>query len=241
LPVSANVVYLAGGTNFGFWAGANVDSEGNYQPHITSYDYHAPISEAGDYCQPGIGGDGCKFHLVKDVIAEFTGIKPAPTPPRPVLRSYGDVAMTAVASLLQDAHALAGPPLLMQFPKTMEEMGQRWGLVLYRTSVPAKFLSTEGSLLDVGAPVHDYATVFLGGSTVGRLQRSGGVFNLTLPATAPANIQSDEKVTLDILVEAMGRQNFGCDAFGAWDFKGLQSPKIRLNGKLSVFGFSVGF
>lgn len=50
-----------GGTNFGFWAGANVDGE-VYQPHITSYDYDAPVSEAGDYCQPGIGG-GCKFHV----------------------------------------------------------------------------------------------------------------------------------------------------------------------------------
>ena len=31
-----------------------------YQGHITSYDYDCPISEAGDYCQPGIGGD-CKY------------------------------------------------------------------------------------------------------------------------------------------------------------------------------------
>lgn len=39
--------------------GANVDGQ-HYMPHITSYDYDAPISEAGDYCQPGIGGR-CKY------------------------------------------------------------------------------------------------------------------------------------------------------------------------------------
>lgn len=35
-----------------------------YMPHITSYDYDCPISEAGDYCQPGIGGD-CKYQVCR--------------------------------------------------------------------------------------------------------------------------------------------------------------------------------
>ena len=35
------------------------------------------------------------------------------------------------------------------------------------------------------------------------------------------------QVTLDILVEALGRVNFGC----VWDFKGLTSPDIKLNGE----------
>lgn len=33
-----------------------------YQPHITSYDYDCPISEAGGIGQPGIGGDN-KFKV----------------------------------------------------------------------------------------------------------------------------------------------------------------------------------
>ncbi len=35
------------------------------------------------------------------------------------------------------------------------------------------------------------------------------------------------QVTLDILVEALGRVNFGC----VWDYKGLTSPEIKLNGE----------
>ena len=35
------------------------------------------------------------------------------------------------------------------------------------------------------------------------------------------------QVMLDILVEALGRVNFGC----VWDFKGLTSPDIKLNGE----------
>ena len=34
------------------------------------------------------------------------------------------------------------------------------------------------------------------------------------------------QVTLDIIVEALGRVNFGC----VWDFKGLTDPDVRLNG-----------
>lgn len=59
-----NFYMVHGGTNFGWWAGANIDDTTNsYMPHITSYDYDAPISEAGDYCSPGIGADGCKFQV----------------------------------------------------------------------------------------------------------------------------------------------------------------------------------
>lgn len=42
-------------------AGANIAGS-IYQPHITSYDYDCPISEAGGIGQPGIGGDN-KFKV----------------------------------------------------------------------------------------------------------------------------------------------------------------------------------
>ncbi|XP_021942675.1 beta-galactosidase isoform X3 [Zootermopsis nevadensis] len=43
---SVNFFMFHGGTNFGFLAGANFGD--NYQPQLTSYDYDAPITEAGD-------------------------------------------------------------------------------------------------------------------------------------------------------------------------------------------------
>ena len=58
---SLSFYMVHGGTNFGFAQGANIDGS-SYQPHITSYDYDSPISEAGDYCQPGIDG-ACKFQV----------------------------------------------------------------------------------------------------------------------------------------------------------------------------------
>ena len=44
---SVNFYVAHGGTNFGYWAGANAFKPTEYQPDITSYDYDAPISEDG--------------------------------------------------------------------------------------------------------------------------------------------------------------------------------------------------
>ena len=48
LEMNASVsMYMAhGGTNFGFWSGANGDEGTSYSGHITSYDYDCPISES---------------------------------------------------------------------------------------------------------------------------------------------------------------------------------------------------
>lgn len=52
-----------GGTNFGFTSGANtndsVDSVG-YLPQLTSYDYNAPLDEAGDPTQ--------KYFMIRDAL-----------------------------------------------------------------------------------------------------------------------------------------------------------------------------
>ncbi|KAB0399307.1 hypothetical protein E2I00_003127, partial [Balaenoptera physalus] len=46
LGASVNMYMYHGGTNFGYWNGA--DEKGRFLPITTSYDYDAPISEAGD-------------------------------------------------------------------------------------------------------------------------------------------------------------------------------------------------
>lgn len=51
-----------GGTNFGFWAGANDWGIGRYMADITSYDYDAPMDEAGNPTE--------KYMIFRDVIKE---------------------------------------------------------------------------------------------------------------------------------------------------------------------------
>ena len=245
-----NFYMVHGGTNFGFWAGANVDYDGTYMPTITSYDYHAPISEGGDYCQPGIGG-GCKFHAVRAAIAGYSGIDPPPIPDRPAIRGYGRIEMVPTGPLMpSDPDSALVKPILSDVPLPMEDYGQKQGIIVYRTRVSMGQvfgLGTMGNVsngyLDVRLPVHDYATVLLNGSAVGTLDRSG---SSSLRINYKSNgeygqsmAKANAETTLDIVVQGMGRQNFGCDAFayGAWDRKGLQDPRVTLNGKLIIIGF----
>lgn len=99
--------------SFGFWAGANVDPNAGYQPHITSYDYHAPLSEAGDYCQPGTGGD-CKFEasLPQAPAAGLTAYTP------PIHLPLAPCCAVALLCFRIHAHLGCGtpPPLSFWFP-----------------------------------------------------------------------------------------------------------------------------
>ncbi|KAL6780686.1 hypothetical protein ACKKBF_B12155 [Auxenochlorella protothecoides x Auxenochlorella symbiontica] len=222
---SLSFYMVHGGSNFGFNQGANVDGS-NYQPHITSYDYDAPISEAGDYCQPGIGGE-CKYHAIREVIAQHTGITPPPIPPRPRIHAYGEVHLDRKAALFDVLPQLSEPVDTVR-PDVMEEYAQRSGLILYRHIIPRKQLS-KSSELDLGASPHDYATVYLDGQVSGRMHR-GSPTTLQLGASRRGPYNDADTARLDILVEAMGRRNFGCEE-GGWDLKGLQSSLVTLNGE----------
>lgn len=63
---SVNMYMFHGGTSFGYGSGANID--GNmYDPCPTSYDYDAPLNEAGDPTD--------KYFAIKDVISSVSKIK----------------------------------------------------------------------------------------------------------------------------------------------------------------------
>ena len=59
--ISANVYMFHGGTSWGFMSGANFD--GNYQPDVSSYDYDAPLDEAGRPTR--------KFFLMRETIEKY--------------------------------------------------------------------------------------------------------------------------------------------------------------------------
>jgi beta-galactosidase len=91
----------------------------------------------------------------------------------------------------------------------MEAYDQGSGCILYRTTIPAG----PETPLDVGI-VHDFGWAFLDGRPVGIMDRRWQSAKAILPARAKPQ-------TLDILVEAMGRVNFGQ---GVHDRKGLKGP-----------------
>jgi beta-galactosidase len=100
-------------------------------------------------------------------------------------------------------------------PRTMEKYDQGHGCILYRTKIPAGPVATLEA-----ASVHDFGFVFLNGERVGVMDRRNGNFNVRLP-------ERKKSATLDILVEAMGRVNFGQEVH---DRKGIHAP-VKLEGK----------
>ena len=186
---SVNVFMFHGGTSFGFMNGANTDLEtGAYQPTVGSYDYDAPLSEDG---QPT-----AKFHAFRDVIAKYVDLPPLQLPVPAPRFERGPLRLTESQPLLAalgSLSALRATPV----PRPMESLGQNYGFVLYRTGLNHPPGPTTLHL----DQLHDRAQVFVNGVEVGTLERNQP---LSLPLTLPPG-----PVTLDILVENLGRVNYG--------------------------------
>lgn len=190
LGASFNFYMFHGGTNFGFLNGAN-HMKGVYLPTITSYDYAAPLTEAGDLTP--------LYYTVKDVIERRTGKKaPAIEVRNSEKAAYGKVLLTHAAPLFENRDRISSPTSAA-FPKTMEEIGQDFGYILYRTTLEGPF---EERRLLLGK-VHDRAIVYLNGKRIGLKERSRTDEDIRI------SLGFGEKATLDILVENMGRVNYG--------------------------------
>ncbi len=185
---SFNFYVIHGGTNFGFWAGANVDTSLRYQPNVTSYDYDAPINEMGQATP--------KYHALRNLLLEYLpeNEKPVPVPAANPVIEIPEIPMTMAAPVWNN---LPEATRSVQ-PRPMEMYDQKAGFILYRTRLIGR---KKGNLRIT--ELHDYATVFLDGGYIGALDRSKGENTIELPASSVAN------PLLDILVEGMGRVNFG--------------------------------
>ena len=191
--ISFSLYMTHGGTSFGHWAGAN--SPG-FAPDVTSYDYDAPINE--------YGGTTDKFFKLRKMMQKYSK-EPLPAIPAPpaMMISIPPFELTERADIILGADSLVmNSPLL-----TMEEMDQGWGSMLYITTLPE--ISTESVLtLNDG---HDYAQVFVDTAYIGKIDRVRNEKSLRLPAVKKGQ-------ELKILIEAMGRINFGR---AIKDYKGI--------------------
>ena len=195
---SFNLYMFHGGTNFGFTNGAN--HTGIYAPTITSYDYGAPLSEAGDLT-PG-------YYAIQKALAKNTGKEPPAIEVKNSPKAaYGKLTLDRYAPLLSNLENLAKPQF-HAFPQTMEQLDQDFGYILYSTTLEGPF--EEGDL--VFTQLHDRAHIFLDGKFVGLRERSQRLDEVKIA------LGHGEKVRLDILVENMGRVNYGPKLF---DKKGI--------------------
>ncbi|MEQ2220908.1 hypothetical protein ILYODFUR_010396 [Ilyodon furcidens] len=204
MGANVNMYMFEGGSNFGYWNGADHDT--SFRSVVTSYDYDAPLTEAGDPTE--------KLLAIRDVIKQFRDIPSGPMPPATPKFAYGFVRLQQVGNIssLLDTLSPFGP-VQSKYPLTFEEMKQYYGYMLYRTTLPQD-LSEPTPLISPLNGVHDRAYVSVNGVFRGLLQRD---------TILVMNVTGKQGDTLDILVENMGRVNFGSKIN---DYKGLLSNLI---------------
>eukprot|EP00049_Salpingoeca_infusionum_P027795 m.34366 g.34366 ORF g.34366 m.34366 type:complete len:777 (-) comp9761_c0_seq2:315-2645(-) len=203
-----------GGTNFGFYSGANGGGGSSYQPHITSYDYDSPISEGG---QHGYGSDGVdKYTAVQKVLLAYPQPGDAPTPQEPAAPSFfsASVNLMQQVSLMDSLDVLTVNTVQASTPNASEFYGQNYGFTLYSTGI------RPFSAFNLSIPnVRDRAQVFLNGAYYGTTYR-------VTPQTIQLPQLPTKHAPLDILVENMGRINYG---HGMTDPKGIPDGQVLLN------------
>ena len=201
LGASFSIYMVHGGTTFGLWSGCDRP----FKPDTSSYDYDAPISEAGWATE--------KYARTRELFAKYLlpGEALPEAPARNPVIAFAPVRAEEAAPIFENLPAA----LSDEQPRSMEEYDQGYGCILYRTAIGAG----AAGVLEAAA-VRDFGYVFVEGRRAGTLDRRSGACSVRLAAR-------DAPKRLDILVEPMGRINFGAEMA---DRKGLVAP-VRLGGR----------
>lgn len=205
--ISINMYMFHGGTTRDFMNGANYKGNTPYEPQISSYDYDAPLDEAGNATH--------KFFEFRKVIEKNLPIGvnlPAVPAAKPTI-AIPEITFTQTTGVFN----ILPKPISNETPLTFEDLHQAYGYVLYRTTLNH---ATSG-LLKI-KDLRDYGLIFLNGKRVGILDRRLAQDSIYLDVPKG-------KVTLDILVENMGRINFG--SYLLQNKKGI-TESVQLSGKI---------
>jgi beta-galactosidase len=199
-------IYMAhGGTTFGLWSGADRP----FKPDTSSYDYDAPISEAGWPTE--------KFWRTRELFSRY--LLPGEHIPDPPATNE---AISIAPVLFEECAPLFAnlpKPIEDKEPGTMENYDLGYGCIVYRATLPAG----DSATLRAGS-VHDFGYVFLDGRKIGVMDRRATNYSVQLPAR-------QKPAMLDILVEPMGRVNFGVEVH---DRKGMEGSVTVSNSSHSA-------
>ncbi|NLW87398.1 MAG: beta-galactosidase [Planctomycetes bacterium] len=187
-----NLYMFHGGTTFGFMNGGLLLPDGSFSPFITSYDTDAVLNEAGDPTE--------KYFEFRKLFAKYnpdfdTGLA---VPPASAKKAYGEIRLTHAAELIANLGHICDHPVHSPNTDCMEDMGQSYGFVLYRSHMRGPRKTVKLTILRP----HDSAYVFINGVFTKKFTRNESDFTLHSELLLADN-------TIDILVENMGRVNFG--------------------------------
>jgi beta-galactosidase len=202
--ISFNIYMVHGGTTFGLVNGG----ETPFKPFVSSYDFSAPISEAGWPTD--------KYYACRTLFSQFLqpGEKLPPMPATNPVIAIPPFELTETATVMDNLPR----PIADEMPRPMEHYNEDLGCIVYRTELAPAPAGT----LHLFAP-HDFGWCFLDGKPVGgvldRRKHPGDLEEVSLNLPAHTNA-----VRLDLFIETMGRPNFFGP--GQLDHKGLRGPVL---------------
>ncbi len=183
-----NIYMFEGGTNFGFMNGSNYYDE--LTPDVTSYDYDAVLTEDGQITE--------KYNRYKEVIQKYREIPEVHFSTKITRKAYGTLHVQDKVSLFSVINDLS-TPVSNSFPQSMEQLGQNYGYILYHST-----LHTENRIDKIRLwEANDRANIFINKKPVKIL------YDRELLEEQDLNIEFEQNSDFDILVENMGRVNFG--------------------------------
>ena len=183
-----NIYMFEGGTNFGFMNGSNYYDE--LTPDVTSYDYDALLTEDGQITE--------KYRRYRDVIAKYREIPEVTFTTEIKRKAYGSLPLKEKVSLFSVLDDISAP-VESSFPQSMEKLGQNYGYILYHST-----LDTEEKLEKLRLwEANDRANIFVDQKPVTTL------YDLELLKEKELDVTFERGADFDILMENMGRVNFG--------------------------------
>lgn len=184
---SVNIYMAHGGTNFGFMNGANYYDV--LTPDVTSYDYDALLTEDGRITP--------KYEAFREVIRRFREIPEVEFTTKIERKAYGRLNVAERVGLFEALEDIS-TPVENHYPLPMEKLGQNYGYLLYRSELLRDKEIEKLRLL--GA--NDRAKFYLDGKEIATLYDRELLSEKALDQT----LHGDR---LDILMENMGRVNYG--------------------------------
>lgn len=186
-----NIYMFIGGTNFGFMNGSNYYD--NLTPDVTSYDYDAVLTEWGDITP--------KYEAFKEIIGRYVELPKVEFTTKIEKCAYGNCCMeTGRVSLFAVLNDLA-ECVNSTYPLSMEKLDQNYGYTLYRSRLTKEKSVEKLKLIDA----NDRAKVFVNQEHLITLYDR----ELLKEHFVECNSMTDGDNYIDVLMENMGRVNFG--------------------------------
>ncbi|XP_050506215.1 beta-galactosidase-1-like protein 2 [Diabrotica virgifera virgifera] len=242
---SVNFYMFHGGTNWGFLNGANLKNKsvtatdnGSFQPDITSYDYDAPLSEAGDYTD--------KYYKAKEIIAKYSKLK-IKIPAMPELHkrmSYAPIDIIGeltLADIINQSQVHHIERLVsMELIDVNNKSGQSYGYIVYRATginIP------KNSILQIEGRINDTVLVLINGQLMNPTLKSKADldgFGYWRAKNSCLNLENEEynNASVELVVENWGRVNYGfLEQFN--QHKGICQGNILINNDIIQFNEAV--